>query len=260
MAWVCGVCGQQLNLGLYIQIQIGQGLSASPPRFLHKITLLVSHAPSTLPVAMDDNREIRAMILCSLPYPPLPVEARHFEDGNRLGETAVTTSHDILSHLLEVACVYKDAHADAERKSRQMEVFRCFLMDIVQNGMVDTEKLYSIYCKRTAEHIATYYPQGSAPQIRFMPFAYTCRGDSVHRRICDYMAGPSILLGHESGTTAASWECHDLSSLLNTARGHFVTEVIPPESDVTGSQVLEPSPISPPPVVSPSSPLSPPSP
>ena len=148
MAWVCGVCGQRADLGLYTQIQIGQGLSASPPRFLHKITLLVSHAPSTLPVAMDDNREIRAMILCSLPYPPLPVEARHFEDGNRLGETAVTTSHDILSHLLEVACVYKDAHADAERKSRQMEVFRCFLMDIVQNGMVDTEKLYSIYCKR----------------------------------------------------------------------------------------------------------------
>ena len=69
---------------------------------------------------MDQNREIRAMILASLPYPPLPVEAKRLEDDNKLGDVVVTTSHDILSHLLEAICVQGNASIHKNRQERQL--------------------------------------------------------------------------------------------------------------------------------------------
>ena len=165
------------------------------------------------------------MILCALPYPPLPVQARRFDaDENTLGDPAVVTSHDILSHLLEAACVHLDAPADASRRERQVEVLRCFLMDLVKDGVLSGEALYGVYCKHTAAHIGAYYPPGAAPALHFMPLSYPCRGDDVHGRACDFLAGQSTVLGLEAGTRADDWRHMQYQGLLERCRDRLVSE------------------------------------
>ena len=162
------------------------------------------------------------MILCALPFPPVPVQAARFEDGNLLGAAQVVSSHDIISHLLEAACLFKDAKANAERRRRQTEVLRCLMMDLVKDGIVGGERLYRLYCTHTAAHIGCFYPAGSPPELRFLPFDYVCKGDPVHRAMCAYMAAQSILLGTKS--TVSEWTPFGFPELLAAARDRLVTE------------------------------------
>lgn len=104
----------------------------------------------------DPNREIRAMILVALPFPPLPVCARRFEEGNVLGDGVVVTSHDILSHLIEAAAVMRTSKENNERRLKQQDVLRLLLKDLVQQrDPHDMRELYDIYCRNTRLHIAS---------------------------------------------------------------------------------------------------------
>ena len=174
---------------------------------------------------MDQNREIRAMILASLPYPPLPVEAKRLEDDNKLGDVVVTTSHDILSHLLEAICVQGNASIHKNRQERQRQVLRMFLSDLVKDGIQGPEALYRTYCKHTVAHIATYYPEGAIiPELRFMPLGHVCRGDQVHRMTCDYIAAQARILELQGGFCAADWGTRNYVDLLLEARNRLVCE------------------------------------
>jgi hypothetical protein len=113
---------------------------------------------------VDQNRELRAMILAALPYPPLPVQARHFEeDGNELGDYTMVTSHDIISNLIEQSWRRDQTTTSPDRQEKQREVLRCFLRDLVKDGIPTVDVLYEIYCTHTRDHIASYYPKGSSP-------------------------------------------------------------------------------------------------
>jgi hypothetical protein len=223
-----------------------EGIFFCEKRFFSNV---VWHAQPALAVMADMNRELRAMILAALPYPPLPVCAKRFEEGNRLGDGVVVTSHDIISHLLEAAVLMSNAHKNAERRERQKEVLRCFLRDLVQQqDMNDLRELYDIYCRHTREHIASeflyclsvflifglvrdcvfrlaaYYPVGYMPELHFMPLSYVCKGDAVHRKICDYMAGQAVLLELSGGFSAGDWLPRQYHELLTAARDRLVTE------------------------------------
>ena len=175
--------------------------------------------------AGDSNREIRAMILAALPFPPLPVEAKRFEeDGKRLGDAVVITSHDILSNLLEQACA-RDAPATHKvRQTRQRDVLRSFIRALCKDGMLKADALYNVYCDHTRSHIATYYPEGHPPELKFMPLGYVSKGDKVHLRTCDWMAAQSRLLEMKDGLTAADWGPCNYADLLDAARRHLVSE------------------------------------
>ena len=169
---------------------------------------------------MDSNREMRAMILCLLPYPPLPVTGRRFEE-NKLGDSTVITSHDIISQLLEVACVKNQPGDNSRRKQRQEEVMEGLLSDL--KGTTDPAALYAIYCRRTAEHIAAYFPSGNAPELRFMPLDYCCRGDAVHKRFTDYMKAQSFLMNAQGGQEQ-EWKEAEFPSLILAARDNWVAD------------------------------------
>jgi hypothetical protein len=165
---------------------------------------------------MDGNRELRAMILCTLPYPPLPVTAKRFED-NKLGDTAVISSHDIISNLLEAACVKNKTGENSDRLGRQQAIMQDLLRELQDTQ--EPEKLYNIYCRQTAAHISSYYPVGAAPELRFMPIDYCCRGDTVHTHLCQYMAAQSIWM---QDTKERKWNQIDLPALLVLTRERWV--------------------------------------
>ena len=160
---------------------------------------------NSLTVLMDSNQELRAMILCALPYPPLPVSAKRFEEGNRLGDSTVISTHDIISQLLEAACVQKRLADNAQRMYRQMAVMDDLYTAL--NQVQDPSGVYSVYCKYSAGHIATYFPIGCAPELRFMPLDYCCRGDQVHKKLCEYMDAQIIL---EQSTVSTTTSLHDM--------------------------------------------------
>jgi len=187
--------------------------------------LKMSHKKKSMAVQVDSNREIRAMILCALPYPPLPVVVRRFEDGNRLGEDTVCSSHDLISHLLEAACVRNQSNDNLQRQERQRGILREFLADLVKDGPLDPPRLYEVYCRRTQQHIATYYPENQPlPEVRFLPMDRVCRGDPNHIKVCEYMAAQAILLELQGGKAVQDWLAADLPSLLSIARDRLVCE------------------------------------
>ena len=142
----------------------------------------------------DPNREIRTMVLLTLPYPPLPVLASSIElDDGRLHEDKLTTSHAFIARALDEALVRDNVSENKARKSKQLDVFQRFLHSMATEGFDCTpERLYQIYCQFTLEHIATYFPVGHPVDIRFEPLSNITRGDKAHSKMAEYMASQSV--------------------------------------------------------------------
>lgn len=155
----------------------------------------------------DQNAEIRAMILTALPFPPLPIKAWTLEENSsQLDHQTAITSHDIISHLLELACNDPDKTIHEPRQKRQQLVLRGFLEEVMALENVDEippPKMYEIYCKHTARHVETFFLEGRVPPIEFLPMHVVERKDPVHTQMCDYMAGQAVLLGIEPSTAKA---------------------------------------------------------
>lgn len=71
---------------------------------------------------------------------------------------------------------------------------------------------------------AAYYPEGHVPELHFMPLSYVCKGDVVHRKMCDYMAGQAVLLELQGGHSMGDWLPRHYHELLLSARERLVTE------------------------------------
>ena len=72
----------------------------------------------------DPLREMRTMILLSLPYPPLPMVVGKVEGDTQLltGEDAVTSSHTLIARCLDAAVERADPVDNERRKKAQQEV------------------------------------------------------------------------------------------------------------------------------------------
>lgn len=170
----------------------------------------------------DSNAEIRSMILTSSPLVPLPINSCRIHDDMNL---AVINTHDVLSKLIEEGLKNKDNN----RKSRQEQVLRNFVQDLVQShaehadGKIPTDQLYNIYCKHTISQIETYFPQGVQIPINLRDWKSVEKGDSVHKQMCAYMAGQSILLELPK-QKSEDWEKYSYADLLQEAKNRIVFE------------------------------------
>jgi hypothetical protein len=163
----------------------------------------------------DARREMRACILMTLPFVPLPVQVSRLTDGNLVGDNVVVTSHDILSRLLDEACVTKDSKDHAKRKEEQIIVLNSFVMDLdCKCEAEDIGQIYSVYCDYTRRFIGTYVGNGQIPEVLFMPVDSCCRGDSTHRLVCDYMAAQCLL----RELIPRDWKALDLGNILVESR------------------------------------------
>lgn len=178
----------------------------------------------------DPNREIRTMILLSLPYPPIPVLATRVEqDDGRLHDDEVTTSHTFIAQGLHEATARNDTAYNKERKKRQKKVFQDFLHSMATEGFScdRVEQLYDIYCRFSVAHIATYFPPGHPIDIRFQPLSYVVRNDKCHTKMAEYMAAQSLFYEDSPPITRAQYLQQDFATMLLACRdrlGHVMTE------------------------------------
>lgn len=174
----------------------------------------------------DSTQEIRAMILAALPYPPLPVIVERLDEDNRVCEGVIQTSHDILANLLIHACAKRDKSQNAERKDKQTQVLRSLIDHMANRGQLQSiPELYDTYCHHTRLHVGTYLPPDSKqPPLRFAPLASVCRGDPIHRRMCDYMAGQAVILEEANGHCAQDWLCREYADMLTINRARLLAD------------------------------------
>lgn len=176
----------------------------------------------------DPNREVRTMILLTLPYPPMPVLATHVEaDDGRLHDDEVTTSHTFIAKGLEEAMARNDKSYNRERKKRQQKVFQDFLHVMANEGFAcDPERLYLIYCRFSLGHIATYFPPMHPVDIRFQPYGYVTKNDKCHRKMAEYMAGQSLFYEDPVPITREQYLDCTFNEMLLACRdrlGHVMT-------------------------------------
>lgn len=177
----------------------------------------------------DSMREMRTMVLLSLPYPPLPVLAACLDqDDGRLQDDGVTTSHTFIAKGLNESMARADHAANRERMERQRLVFQQFLHAMATEGFTcDSERLYLIYCRFTLEHIATYFPVGHPLDIRFQPLSYICKGDKTHLKLAEYLAGQSILYEdrpHVERSQYLHFEPEEMFMVARDRIGHVMSE------------------------------------
>jgi len=173
----------------------------------------------------DSTQELRAAILASLPFPPIPVSLNRVEEGSsRLGLDVIQSTHDIMSLLLRDACVKYTVKENKERQGRQQEVLRAFLQDLVRDGLQPYPQLYQCFCANTLRHIATYPAAGAQPQLCFLPHDHVCKGDRVHLQTCDYMAAQSRILQTGVGYAAQDWRSREYADMLMITRSRLVEE------------------------------------
>lgn len=177
------------------------------------------------------SSEIRAMVLLTLPYPPLPVLATRIEeDDGRLGcGEAVTTTHTLIAKGLTESMARNDPSFNEERLQRQKRVFQEFLHAMAVEGFASTDPdtLYGIYCRASMAHISTYLPPDHPVDFRIPPLSYITKGDRVHVRLAEYLASQSIFFEDQPPIPREHYldrEPHDLLFDLRARLGHVMTE------------------------------------
>lgn len=168
---------------------------------------------------MDDLREMRAMYLGALPYPPLPVQVGKVEDMQLAGET-VTTTHSLIAKCLQECAHINNKEENKKRKVRQTSVLQQFLKRLADVGFLqEGEDLYRLYCEFSYKHIATYFPEGHPLDIRFMPMDYMSVGDKTHEKLVEYFKAQCILFEEENPDDVSSMQLGDILKLLRDKLG-----------------------------------------
>lgn len=182
-------------------------------------------------MSVDSVREVRTMILLSLPYPPLPITVSSVDplELSAQGEQCQTTSHTLIARCLNDAAERADRGRNERRQKRQMTVFQEFLHALANGGFaMDAPALFALYCDFTKRHIDTYFEPGeTTPHVAFGELHDAPKGGKPHAKMCEYMAGQSVLFQDSPPLPRHHFERKSYSSMLLMARdrlGHKMSE------------------------------------
>lgn len=180
---------------------------------------------------VDSLREIRTMVLLSLPYPPLPVYVRSADplELSAQGELTETTTHTLLARCLNAEAERNDPERNARRKKRQTEVFQAFIQDMALRGFyMEAPELFELYCEHSKHYLHTYFEDGELRMdVSFARLEDAPKGSKTHAKMCEYMAAQSVLFQDTPPKTRAFYERKGYGSLLLMVRdriGHKMTE------------------------------------
>lgn len=135
-----------------------------------------------------------AMVLVSLPLPPLPVVVVKGEDK----EEGVCSSHDLHAVMLRthLHMTYTNAYSDKD-KMTHMEIktkviedlcakLRATLMNNPDGGGKRVKECYDQLCVAFREYASEYAHK--CRDLRILPLHDVVSGDTVHRQMCAYVS------------------------------------------------------------------------
>lgn len=154
-------------------------------------------------------REIRAMIVASLPCPPMPVMAsREIEDeaSFTITQTSCCSSHDLLAHLMNVASTVATDEHNRRRAALQNEAMS-ELFDTVdawigaqttKTRLPPAQWSYDLFATFTRKYIQSFMPDPTRAQdIRMLPFEDIDRTHRIHAKALQFQKAQDILYGDE---------------------------------------------------------------
>lgn len=148
---------------------------------------------------VDTLRETRTMVLCSLPYPPLPVRVGKVANNEFTIEgDSVVCTHTLLAQLINACVLKNDQTFNKEREKKQRMVLQEFLHRLGCGGFdwTDPKVLYQFYCEFNYKHIGTYFNTEKGerpPEVCFMPYDFMSVGDKHHTKLCEYFKAQGVI-------------------------------------------------------------------
>lgn len=157
----------------------------------------------------DSMREIRAMVVAALPFPPLPVMAsRELEGEASCTEQACCSSHDLIAHLMNIACTVATEEQNRRRAEVQAKIHADLFsaIDAWQSQPQDKEGdplflppaewSYRLMCDFSRRYIQSYMPDPEKTQdVRFLPLRDIDRAHMVHRKALEFQKAQDVLYG-----------------------------------------------------------------
>ncbi len=152
----------------------------------------------------DGMREIRAMIVASLPCPPMPIMASK-ESAEDAGfyESKCCSSHDLLAHLMNIACTTATDKQNLARAHRQAKI-QAELFDKVdawkaenhQQSLPPAEWSYQVMGEFTRKYVQSYMADPARDQdVRFLPLVDIDRTHAVHVKALEFQRAQDLLYG-----------------------------------------------------------------
>lgn len=172
----------------------------------------------------DGNREIRAMIMASLPFPPMPMMAsRQMPDESSFvdAEWKCINSHDLIAHLMNVCCCH--CKNNDARKNRQIALQEEMFSRIERDADLSSiDSVYELMGEFTRRYIQLYLPDPEKQQdVRFIPWRDVDKDHIVHRKALEFQMAQDVLYGVCTGqptaaAAAATWCYGDV--VMHSAR------------------------------------------
>lgn len=159
----------------------------------------------------DGMREIRAMVVASLPCPPMPVMvSRELEDEASFTsiDASCCSSHDIMAHLMNLACTVATEDHNRRRAELQHEAMT-ELFDAVDEWigaqttgsrarLPPVKWSYDLFATFTRRYIQSFMPDPTRTQdIRMLPIESIDRTHRVHAKALQFQRAQDILYGEE---------------------------------------------------------------
>lgn len=154
----------------------------------------------------DAMREVRAMIVAALPLPPLPIMvSRELAGEEGAFAASCCSSHDLLAHLMNIACTCATEKQNSERAALQIRL-QADLFDAVDSWReAEPDPLlvlppigwtYKTLCDFTRKYVQSYLPDPARDQdLRFLPLHEVDREHPVHARAIEFHKAQDLLYG-----------------------------------------------------------------
>lgn len=170
----------------------------------------------------DGNREIRSMAITSLPLPPLPLMVcKELDDEHSYveAEHKLASSHDLIAHLMNVACAVASSSVNNKRMEKQAAVVQSLFarVDSWQDehdseSVPDEDWCYELVAEFTRQYVGSYLFQSDSNaqrglDLRFAPADQISKEHVVYRKALEFQKAQDILYG------AASTQSLDLCDM-----------------------------------------------
>jgi hypothetical protein len=155
----------------------------------------------------DGMREIRAMIVAALPCPPMPVMAsREVEDEPGCYEGKCCSSHDLLAHLMNIACTAATEKQNCTRALLQAGIQEEMFSKVdewkagndasVHAMLPPAEWSYQLMGDFTRKYVQSYMADPARAQdVRLLPMSDINRTHPVHIRALEFQKAQDLLYG-----------------------------------------------------------------